>query len=62
MLNYVVFRIVFGIFLPLDLIYWAEDSSAAVPVLTLLTLLGLWFGVSFPLTFVGAFFGFRRPV
>jgi transmembrane 9 superfamily protein 2/4 len=37
-----------------------EGSSAAIPFLTLVALLALWFCVSVPLTFVGAFFGFRK--
>ena len=61
-MNHVVCRIVFVVYLPLNLIYWLEGSSATLPVLTLLTLLGLWFGIAVPLTFVGAFFGFRKPV
>jgi len=59
--EFLVCRIVFGIFWPLNLIYWLEGSSAAVPILTLLTLLGL-FGLSIPLTFIGAFVGYRKPV
>ena len=47
----------------MNLVLWYEDSSAAIPFLTLVALLALWFGVSVPLTFVGAFFGFRkRPI
>ena len=41
---------------------WAKHSSAAVPFLTLLAMVALWFGVSVPLTFVGAYFGFRKRV
>ncbi|KAJ1521153.1 hypothetical protein ONE63_002848 [Megalurothrips usitatus] len=52
--------IVFALFFIMNLILWAKGSSAAVPFFTLLALLGLWFGVSVPLTFVGAYFGFRK--
>ncbi|CAG0924857.1 unnamed protein product, partial [Notodromas monacha] len=52
--------IVFGVFFILNLVFWVMDSSAAVPFTTLLALLSLWFGISVPLTFVGAYFGFRR--
>ncbi|XP_022908111.1 transmembrane 9 superfamily member 2 [Onthophagus taurus] len=52
--------VVFGLFFIMNLVLWGEDSSAAVPFTTLLALLGLWFGVSVPLTFVGAYFGFRK--
>jgi len=55
--------IVFGHFFLMNLVLWYEDSSAAIPFLTLVALLALWFGVSVPLTFVGSFFGFRkRPI
>lgn len=37
----------------MNLILWAEKSSAAVPFSTLVALLAMWFGVSVPLTFVG---------
>ena len=43
-------------------VLWSKGSSASIPFGTLLALLGLWFGISVPLTFIGAFFGFRRPV
>ncbi|XP_055342343.1 transmembrane 9 superfamily member 2-like [Paramacrobiotus metropolitanus] len=52
--------VVFGIFFVLNIVLLAEGSSAAVPFTTLLALLGLWFGVSVPLTFLGAYFGFKR--
>jgi len=57
-----VFRIVFGVFFVLNLILWINSSSAAVPFSTLVALLALWFGISAPLTFVGTYFGFRKPV
>jgi len=55
-------RIVFGIFFILNLVLWIEGSSAAIPFTTLLALLALWFGISVPLTFVGAYFGFKKRV
>ncbi|CAG7837323.1 unnamed protein product [Allacma fusca] len=54
--------LVFGLFFVMNLILWAKGSSAAVPFSTLVALLALWFGVSVPLTFVGAYFGFRKRV
>lgn len=55
--------IVFALFFVLNLVLWAEGSSAAIPFTTLLALLALWFGISVPLTFVGAYFGFKkRPI
>lgn len=46
----------------MNLVLWGEGSSGAVPFSTLIALLALWFGVSVPLTFVGAYFGFRKRV
>jgi hypothetical protein len=54
--------VVFSLFFMLNLILWGEGSSAAVPFTTLVAILALWFGVSVPLTFVGAFLGFRKRV
>lgn len=52
--------IVFSLFFIMNLVFWANGSSAAVPFSTLIALLALWFGVSLPLTFIGAYFGFRK--
>ncbi|XP_059484241.1 transmembrane 9 superfamily member 2 [Neocloeon triangulifer] len=52
--------VVFSLFFVLNLVLWGEGSSAAVPFTTLIAILALWFGVSVPLTFVGAFLGFRK--
>ena len=49
-------------FFILNLILWIKQSSAAIPFTTLLALLALWFGISVPLTFVGAYFGFKKRV
>lgn len=47
-------------FFTMNLVLWYKGSSAAIPFFTLVALLALWFCVSVPLTFVGAFFGFRK--
>lgn len=52
--------VVFCLFFVMNLVLWGEGSSGAVPFSTLVALLALWFGVSVPLTFVGAYFGFRK--
>lgn len=52
--------VVFSLFFVMNLVLWGEGSSGAVPFSTLVALLALWFGVSVPLTFVGAYFGFRK--
>jgi len=53
--------IVFADFFLMNLILWVEGSSAAIPFGTLVAILALWFGISVPLTFVGAYFGFKKP-
>nr|KAG5685970.1 hypothetical protein BaRGS_017409 [Batillaria attramentaria] len=60
MTAFLVPGVVFAIFFVLNLVLWIKGSSAAVPFSTLIALLALWFGISVPLTFVGAYFGFRR--
>lgn len=54
--------VVFSLFFIMNLVLWGKGSSAAVPFSTLVALLALWFGVSVPLTFVGAYFGFRKRI
>lgn len=54
--------VVFSVFFLLNLILWAKGSSAAIPFTTLIALLFLWFGISLPLTFVGAYFGFKKRI
>mmetsp|Transcript_3083 Transcript_3083/g.5670 ORF Transcript_3083/g.5670 Transcript_3083/m.5670 type:complete len:212 (+) Transcript_3083:405-1040(+) len=39
----------------------ALGSTQAVPFLSMLALLVLWFGISVPMVFLGAYFGYRRP-
>lgn len=51
---------VFILFFVMNLMLWAKGSSGATPFTTLLALLSLWFGISLPLTFVGAYFGFKK--
>jgi len=50
----------FGIFFLLNLCIWGQKSSGAVPFTTLFAILVLWFGVSVPLVFFGAYTGFRK--
>merc|ERR1712110_1144276 len=52
--------LLFLIFFSLDMIIWHQESSGAVPFLTMLTMLVLWFGVSVPLVFLGAHIGFGK--
>jgi len=52
--------IVFIIFFVLNLMIWGQRSSGSVPFTTMFALLVLWFGISVPLVFLGAYFGFRK--
>lgn len=52
--------IVFIVFIILNTVLWVNSSSAAMPFLTLLSLLALWFLVSTPLVFVGSYLGFKK--
>lgn len=54
--------VVFAAIFVMNLILWIKGSSSALPFGTLVALLALWFGISVPLTFFGAYFGYRKPV
>uniref|UniRef100_A0A7S3JWC0 Transmembrane 9 superfamily member n=1 Tax=Aureoumbra lagunensis TaxID=44058 RepID=A0A7S3JWC0_9STRA len=54
--------LIFFVFIGLDLALTAVKSTGAVPFSTLAALLALWFGVSAPLVFFGAYFGYRREL
>jgi len=50
----------FFVFFVLNFFVWAEKSSSAVPFGTMFALLVLWLGISVPLVFLGAYFGYRK--
>ena len=52
----------FAVFFAVNMVAWAKQSSSAVPFGTLVVLMLLWFGVSLPLIFFGAYLGFRKDV
>lgn len=54
--------IVFSLFFIMNLILWRESSSAAIPFGTLIGLLAMWMLISLPLTFLGAYFGFKKAI
>eukprot|EP00051_Salpingoeca_urceolata_P027570 m.482144 g.482144 ORF g.482144 m.482144 type:complete len:649 (-) comp22435_c0_seq1:210-2156(-) len=54
--------VAYTVFFVLNLVMWANESSAAVPFGTLVALMLLWFGISVPLTFFGAYYGFKKEV
>eukprot|EP00871_Galdieria_phlegrea_P005120 jgi/Galph1/5609/GphlegSOOS_G4263.1 len=51
---------VFAVFFVVNLFVWSAGSTGTVSFLTLLFLLFLWFGISLPLVFLGAYFGYRK--
>ncbi|KAH8151483.1 uncharacterized protein LAJ45_04688 [Morchella importuna] len=53
--------IVFGTFFLLNFFLIFENSSGAVPLTTMLVLVGIWFILSVPLSFGGSWVGFRAP-
>ncbi|KPI34788.1 Transmembrane 9 superfamily member 2 [Cyphellophora attinorum] len=52
---------VFGLFFLMNLMVWAKGSSGAVPLSTMLALIGIWFVISVPLSLGGSWFGFKQP-
>merc|ERR1719188_929795 len=52
----------FVCFFVLNLCIWDQKSSGAVPFTTMFAFLVLWFGVSVPLVFFGAYAGFKKDV
>ncbi|KAG0230692.1 Transmembrane 9 super member 4 [Actinomortierella wolfii] len=46
----------------LNLFVWSQNSSGAIPFGTFLALVVMWFGISLPLSLLGAFFGQRKTV
>merc|ERR1712032_778498 len=52
--------VVFVIFFVLNLLIWEQKSTGAVPFTTMFAMLCLWFGISVPLVFLGAYYGFRK--
>jgi len=52
--------ICFSLFIVLDIVAAAHQSTDAVPFGTLVVLLVLWFGISTPLVFFGAYFGYKQ--
>jgi transmembrane 9 superfamily protein 2/4 len=48
-------------FVILNFFLIAAGSSAAVPFGTMCALIALWFLISVPLCFIGAYYGYRKP-
>ena len=54
--------VVFVVFFFLNFFIWGRGSSGAAPFGTICALIAMWFCVSVPLVFVGAFFGFKATL
>lgn len=52
--------VTFVVFFLLNFLLWVSGSTGAVPFLTLLLLLVMWFGISLPLNVIGAFVGYKQ--
>lgn len=52
--------IAFGLFFLMNIVALAKRSTDAVPFTTMVILVVLWFGISTPLVFLGAFFGYKQ--
>lgn len=54
--------ICFSVFFIFNMILWGYGSSGAVPFTSMVAIISLWFGISVPLVFLGAYVGFRKEV
>lgn len=52
--------VVFALMFFVNLFVWQSGSSGAIPIGTMFALIVLWFGISFPLSALGAYRGFNR--
>jgi len=52
----------FLVFFTFNTVLWSYGSSGAVPILSMVAIVALWFGISVPLVFLGAYIGFRKEV
>ena len=52
----------FTMFFMLNLFVWGAGSDAAVPFGSMILVVFLWFGISVPLVFAGAWLGYRKPM
>lgn len=54
--------IAFGLLLVVDIVVLWQESTFALPSMTIVMLLFLWLGISTPLVFFGAYVGYRQDV
>lgn len=46
----------------MSLVEWHGMALQAVPFVEIIEVLALWFCISVPMVFLGAYFGYRKPV
>eukprot|EP01062_Namystynia_karyoxenos_P084142 TRINITY_DN983_c0_g1_i8.p2 TRINITY_DN983_c0_g1~~TRINITY_DN983_c0_g1_i8.p2 ORF type:complete len:688 (+),score=306.03 TRINITY_DN983_c0_g1_i8:105-2066(+) len=57
--------LIFGLWLAAEFVIWStshKKGANTAPLLSVLAIMGLWFGISLPLVVLGASFGFRGPM
>jgi transmembrane 9 superfamily protein 2/4 len=54
--------IVFSTFFLLNLFVWFKGSSGAVPLSTMIAIIGIWFFISVPLSVAGSWLGFKQRI
>jgi len=50
----------FSLFLVFNLVLSSYHSTGAIPFMSLAAIIALWFGISVPLVFTGAYFGYKQ--
>ena len=51
---------IFGLGFFVNFFIWGEHSSGAIPFTSMLAMGAMWFGISFPLIYIGYYVGFRK--
>ena len=52
--------VIFGLGFFVNFFIWGKHSSGAIPFTSMLSMGAMWFGISFPLIYIGYYFGFRK--
>lgn len=52
--------VIFTLGLFVNFFIWGQRSSGAIPFVTMLSVGAMWFGISFPLVYIGYYFGYRK--
>ena len=54
--------VMFGVFTFLNFFIWMQKSSGTIPLGTFFILVFLWFGISIPLVYAGAWFATKKEI